>query len=291
MKIVVCIKEVLDVSFPFALEQETLTPLEEDVFYKVNPADRCAVEAALQLQERHGGEVVLLAFGPQRVEKSLRECLAMGGDSAVRVWDESIPPGSRGKARILAGAAQSLSPDLILCGSRSLDEGSGETPGAMAEFLGLPQVVGVTDLELYPDGTTARVQRKLERGRRQAIECPLPVVLGLEEGIVQPRYAALPQRLIACKAQIKLLTAEEIGVESFELRRLDSLKSVVRRSIPRPRPKKTFNMESGLTAEQRMELMMSGGARKGRNDLLDGQPAETARKLMEIVRVKVLKPS
>jgi len=291
MKIVVCVKEVVDVSFSFALDQTTLEPLQEDLFYKVNPVDRCAAEVALSLREACGAEVVYLSYGPPRVEKALRECLAMGGDRAVRVWDAATAAGSQAKAYLLAQAVQSLSADLVLCGSRSFDEGSGETPGALAEFLSLPQVVGVTELELAPDQGRARVSRKLERGRREAIECPLPALLAVEEGIAQPRYAAMPQRLQAFRAQIEVLDAVQTGADPTVLRQLNGLRSPVRRALPRPRPKKTFNLESGLTAEQRMELMMSGGARKGKSDLLEGAPQELARQLTDIVRGKLLQPS
>lgn len=288
MKIVVCVKQVIDVKFPFDLDQETLSPLAEDIFYMVNPADRCAVETALAIQEQHGGDVSFLAFGPRRVEKALRDCLAMGGERAVRVWEDRFDAGSQAKAYLLARAVEQLSPDLVLCGSRSLDEGSGETPAAMAEFLGFPQVVGVTDLELSPAKGKAIVKRKLERGRREAVECPLPAVLALEAGIRQPRYAALPRLLQASRAQVSLLDGDKLGIDSSQLRRLDSLRKLVRRSLPRPRPKKTFTMESGLSAEQRMELLMSGGSRQGKSDLLEGSPEELSVKLTEILRKEII---
>lgn len=287
MKIVVCIKQVVDVTFPFVLDQETMSPRAEDIFYEVNPADRCAMEVALTLRETYGGEVSILSYGPKRVEKALRDCLAMGGDRAIRVWEEGLASSSPAKAYLLARAVESLSPDIVLCGSRSLDEGSGETPGAMAEFLGLPQVIGVTDLELSADRGKAVVKRKLERGKRDIIECPLPAVLAVEAGMQQPRYAALPQLIEASRAQVGLLDGQALGTESSELRRLDSLRTVVSRALPRPRPKKTFNMESGLTAEQRMELMMSGGSRQAKSDLIEGDPQDVAKKLSAIFQEKI----
>ncbi|MBE0596637.1 MAG: electron transfer flavoprotein subunit beta/FixA family protein [Desulfuromonadales bacterium] len=291
MKIVVCIKEVLDVTFPFALDPQGLRPLEEDVFRRANPADCGAVEVALSIREKLGGEVVLLGYGPQRVESTLRDCLAMGADRAVRVWDERVDAGSQAKAHILARAVQALGADLVLCGARSLDEGSGETPAALAEFLGFAQVTAVTDLEIALDGKKATASRKLEKGRRVAIECPLPAVLALEEGVQQPRYAALSSLLEAKRAQVDLLDQERLGLDAAEVRRLDSLRRQVRRALPRPRPKKTFNLESGLTAEQRMELMMSGGARQSKSDLLEGSPQDVGRKLADILQEKVLKKS
>jgi electron transfer flavoprotein beta subunit len=290
MKIVVCVKEVIDVTFPFVLDPKTLEPVETDLFYKINPADKCAVEMALRLQETLGGEVCYLTFGPPRTERMLKDCLAMGGKEAIRIWEDRPFLGSQAKAVLLAKAVTRFSPDLILCGARSLDEGSGETPVAIAELLDLPQVSGVTDLSVSPDATTVCVKRKLERGRREEIECPLPAVLTIEPGTRTPRYAALPGVLSAYKTPINCLSGDDLEVDSFELNERNSLLRFVAKSLPRPRPKKTFNMESGLTAEQRMELMMSGGLKKTGSDLIEGSPPDVAKKLAAILRDKIATP-
>ncbi|WP_303721913.1 hypothetical protein, partial [Malonomonas rubra] len=231
MKIVVCIKEVVDVSFSFALDQQTLEPLAEDVFFKVNPADLCAAEIALQLKEQHGAEVTYLSFGPPRVEKTLRECLSLGGDHAVRIWDSSIAPGSQGKTYLLAKVIQSLEADLVLCGSQSLDEGRGETPAALAELLDLPQMVGVTACELAAAQGVVTASRKLERGYREEIECALPALLALEAGMVVPRYAPLAQRLKAFREPVQLLEPSAIGVDPAELKQWDALRTLERRAL------------------------------------------------------------
>ena len=103
----------------------------------------------------------------------------------------------------------------------------------------------------------------------------------------QPRYAALPQLIEASRAQVSLLDGNALGIESSELRWLDSLRTVVSRALPRPRPKKAFNLESGLTAEQRMELMMSGGSRQAKSDLIEGDPQDIAKKLSAIFQEKI----
>ncbi len=287
MKIVVCVKEVMDVTFPFDLDQETLHPLKEDVFYRINPADKCAVEMALSLQEAHGGEVIYLTFGPERTEKMLKSCLAMGGGQAIRVWEERPEIGNQTKAYLLAKAVAQQSPDVILCGAMSLDEGTGETPVALAEFLDVPQVTGITDLSVSDGGKSVVVKRKLERGRREEIECPLPAVLSLELGIRQPRYAALPDVLKAYRAAVACLEADDVDADFAMLRELDSLLRTENRSLPRPRPKKTFKMDSNLSAEERMEMMMSGGLKKESSDMLEGTPEDVAKKLAGVIREKV----
>jgi len=291
MKIVVCVKEIIDPSFPFALNQETLIPLAEDIFYSANPADLCAAETAVRAQEQFGAEVSFLTFGPRRAEKVLRDCLAIGGDRAVRVWEEHFDVGSSVKPYILAKAVVHFAPDLVLCGNRSLDEGSGQTPPALAEYLGFNQVTGVTDLEFSADRTKVIATRKLERGRRESIECPLPAVLALEVGSQAARYAGLPRLLESLRAQVSLLDGTDLGVDPAELERLASMRTLVRRSLPRPRPKKTFAMDSGLSAEQRMELLMSGGLRQSKSDLLEGSPQDLASRLAGILEEKLCKRS
>ena len=287
MKIIVCIKSVLDVSFPFVLDQDKLLPLDDDVFYTLNPADKCAVEVALNLKEEFGGEVIILSYGPGNVETALRDCLAMGGDSAVRVWNDQPNSGSSVKAYLLAKAIETLSADLVMCGSMSLDEGTGETPAVIAEFLNISQVTGVTDLSYGKETNTVTVKRKLERGWREEIECPLPAVLSVELGIRQPRYGQMPNVLEAKLAKIDCLTADDVGADLSFIRELDSLVQFESRSLPRPRPKKTFNMESGLTAEQRMELMMAGGLKQSKSDLLEGFPKELGEKLANILKDRI----
>jgi len=287
MRIAVCVKQVIDVRFPFEVDPDSCTPLEDDVFYSVNPADECAVEIALKIKEREGGEVILISYGPQRVEEALRSCLAKGGDKVIHILDSNVEANSVGAAHILAKALASLSPDLILCGSKSSDEGCAEFPAALAELLHLPQATGVVKLELDRHEEKAIVQRKLEKGRRESLECPIPAVLAVEPGIEQPRYASLPQLMDAYEAHIMQMGYEQLKpdisqIESHFHRRLVGL------SLPRPRPKKIFTIDSSLSAEQRMDLLMSGGLfqRQSASELWEGEPEELATRLVEVLRAQ-----
>jgi electron transfer flavoprotein beta subunit len=289
MKIVVCIKQIVDVTFPFALDQDKIEPLEADIFYKVNPADLCALEAALRFREGHGGNVTVIGCGPERVDHALKACLAMGADLAVRIDMARLKPHSQAKALFLARAAARFSPDLVLCGSRSLDEATGEMPAAMAEHLGLPQVTSVMTLTLADDGKSVVVEKKLERGRRETIACPLPALLALEAGVLTPRYAPLTGLIDAHSARIECLDANNLEIDSAEKLAMDGLRRQIRQAMPRPRPKKAFSLESGMTAEERMEMMMSGGMQKSNSDILEGAPADLAKKLGGVLAEKVFK--
>lgn len=283
MRIVVCVKQVIDVNFPIALDLDTCQPLEEDVFYIVNPADRCASELAIRIKEKWGGEVVFVALGPHRVRRALRSCLAMGGDKAVHICDSYQEVDSGATAHILAKSMKILAPDIVLCGNQSLDEQCAEVPAALAELLDLPQITGVLALELSSDGAKAAVQRKLERGRRQTLECSLPAVFAVEPGAVQPRYASLPQLMEAYSAEISQINVKELELDLSQLKGISSQRKLISLSLPRPRPKRTFIFDTSLPAEQRMDLLMSGGLKQKQCNLWEGEPQELAKRLAGIL--------
>lgn len=288
MRIVVCIKEVIDVTFPFDLTAESCEPVQDDIFYVVNPADLCALQLALRVKETRGGEVVLVALGSPRVQKSLRHCLALGGDRAIQIGDENLKPDGQVTSFILSKVMEGLAPDLILCGSRSVDKSSGEVGPCLAEYLKLPQVTGVTAIDSAVHEDRIVVERKLERGRRAKLECPLPAVLAVEAGLERPAYAPLPRILDAAGAEITTMDWKSLGIDSRVIQRISSGRRLLRLSLPRPRPKKVFSFDSGLSAEERMELMMSGGLQDTKSDLLQGKPEELADKMAEILLKEVL---
>ena len=286
MRIVVCVKQVIDVTFPIGLDLDTYRPFEEDIFYIVNPADRCASELALRVKEKWGGEVIFVAFGPPRVQSALRSCLAMGGDKAIHVWGQHLEAGFDATAHILARIIKVLAPDLIFCGNQSLDERCAEIPAVLAELLDFPQVTGVLTLELFSDRAKVIVQRKLERGRRQSLECPLPAVFAVEPEAVQPRYAPLPQLLQAYSAEISQIDSKELELDLSRLKAISSQRRLVRLSSPRPKPKKTFAYDTSLPADQRMDLLMSGGLKQKQGNLWEGEPQDLAKRLAEILTAR-----
>lgn len=283
MKIVVCVKQVVDVSFPFEIDPEECRILPQDIFYILNPADRCACEMAIRTRERLGGEVITISFGPARVSLSLRACLAMGADRAIHLWDPQVEMDSFAIAYLLAETIRPLSPDMILCGSRSSDEMSGEVPAALAEFLDLPQGTGVLSIDVASEGHEVVVQRRLERGRRETLLCPLPAVIAVEPGIVATRYPSFPGLLAAHQAEIEVINRQDLGIDPALLTDMAAQRKLVEWSLPRPRPKKGFSIDFGLSADQRMELLMSGGVRQGKSDLLEGKPVDLARRLADIL--------
>jgi electron transfer flavoprotein beta subunit len=181
---------------------------ETDLSFEINEPDAYALEEALQLKERHGGEVVAVSAGPARVTQALRETLAKGADRAVHIEREDTAAlDALALARLLAAAISAESPDLVLTGLQSDDLGQGQTGVMLAELLGLPHATIVMDVEKL-DGSI-RVKRELEDGWRQSLELPLPALLTVQSGIHPLRYATLMGIKKARTKEIRTLRATE----------------------------------------------------------------------------------
>jgi len=161
MKIIVAVKQVASREASLRIEASGRWIDESDLTWEINEPDAYALEAALQLKEKHGGEVIALSVGPARATQALRETLAKGADRAIHVErDEVSALGSLGVAQLLAAAARAEQADLILTGLQSDDLGAGQTGVIMAELLGLPHASIVVQVELA--GAGLRVKRELE---------------------------------------------------------------------------------------------------------------------------------
>jgi electron transfer flavoprotein beta subunit len=158
----------------------------------MNEPDAYALEEALQLKEKHGGEVIALSAGPERVAATLREALAKGADRAIHIQTDSGTLGSGDTlslARLLADAIRPESPDLVLTGLQSDDLGLGQTGVVLAELLGIPHSTLILHVEKTDAGL--RVKRELEDGWFQHVEMPLPALLTIQSGGNKLRYATL----------------------------------------------------------------------------------------------------
>ncbi len=277
MKIAVCIKQVID---PLSLEIDPLSGEinQERLVYIANPADLGALELALRWRDELGGQVHVLSGGPLRSERVLRDALALGADSATRValTAEGVGQEPAPVARALAGAIEPLGVDLVLCGTRSSDRGSGQVSPRLAELLGLSQATGVVEAALERQGAGAEWQikasRKLERGRREEVLLPLPALLAFEPGLVELRYAALPALMAAQRANLPVVQPER-GRDRAETEQ--ELKLFATR-LPRPRPRQIFVPNPDLPAAARIQAILSGGAgtSPGGGNAKKGNPVE-----------------
>ena len=190
MKIVVAIKQVPERDAPIHIASDGKWIDDADLNYTINEPDAYALEEALQLKEKNGGEVIVVCAGPERVQSTLREALAKGADRAIYIEADDL--GSRdtlGVATVLADAIKPESPDLILTGLQSDDLGLGQTGVVLAELLGIPHATIIMHVE--PTGGGLKVKRELEDGWFQHVEMPLPALLTIQSGGNKLRYATL----------------------------------------------------------------------------------------------------
>ena len=202
MKIAVCIKQVPTREWQPRLNDGKTWIREQDVSYEMNEPDAYALEEALRLREKHGGEVVVCSAGPARVQQVIREALARGADRAVHVEDDRLAAADAFiTADALAAAMAEERFDLVLTGLQSDDLGQAQTGVVLAERLGIPHSTIIMDVQI--EGTSLRVKRELEGGWFQWIAMPLPALLTIQSGINQLRYATLKGIMAAKKKDIK----------------------------------------------------------------------------------------
>jgi electron transfer flavoprotein beta subunit len=190
MKIIVAIKQVPERDAQIAIAPDGKWVDEADLAYTINEPDAYALEEALQLKEKNGGEVIALSAGPERVASTLREALAKGADRAIHILADDIARrDTLAVAHLLADAVRAESADLILTGLQSDDLGLGQSGVVLAELLGIPHATIIMQVEVTPAGL--RVKRELEDGFFQHIDMPLPALLTIQSGGNKLRYATL----------------------------------------------------------------------------------------------------
>ncbi|MGE0102358.1 MAG: electron transfer flavoprotein subunit beta [Blastocatellales bacterium] len=253
MKIIVCLKQVPKNDSILRINEQGNWIQDRDLTYEINESDAYGLEAALQLKEKHGGEVIALSLGPARVQSVIKEALARGADRGIHLEDAAFDNlDAYGIGTVIAAAAKAEGFDLLLTGLQSDDYGFAQTGVITAELLGLPHATIVMDVELG-DGTL-RVKRELENGFFQWVTMPAPAVLTIQSGINTLRYATLKGIMAAKKKEIKKLDAAGLGIDRATIA-----------------PKTEF-------------LRVYVPQKSKQTQFIEGSPAEIAAKLMEKLR-------
>jgi electron transfer flavoprotein beta subunit len=249
MKIVVCVKQVPDTETRIRIAPEGNAIAEGDVNWIVSPYDEFAIEEALRIREKKGGEVVLVTAGPERAQSALRTGLAMGADSAVHVKDPLVDAAdSMGTAKALAAAIKTLAPfDLVLTGQQGVGGDNSQVPGLLAELLDLPQVTVAVKLEIGEG--KAVVEREIE-GAHETWETSLPAVVSAQKGLNEPRYASLKGIMAAKKKTIDVKDAAALGLDAAALAPKTRVTAL---ELPPPRP--AVRMIEGDADTQVKELL------------------------------------
>ena len=220
MNIIVCIKQVPAKDAPLSIAGNWIR--ESDIGFEMNEPDSYALEEALRLKEKHGGEVIALSMGPERVKQTIKEALAKGADRGIHIADDKFAQlDPLGSAKSLAAAIKQQKHDLVLTGLQSDDHGFGQTGVLLAGVLDVPHATIIMAIEV--EGQKMKLKRELEAGWFQHMECPLPAVLTIQSGINKVRYATLKGIMAAKKKEITTIARESLGVAVEPTQRVEKI--------------------------------------------------------------------
>jgi electron transfer flavoprotein beta subunit len=255
MDIVVCIKRVaFTQEVDLEIDKSGRSVVTEGLAHVINDWDSYAVEEAILLKERLGGDVIAVTVGGEDDEEVLRRALAMGADRAIR-----IDPGKRSLdgsmvAKAIASAIKALSFDLVLTGVQADDDNQAVVGIMLAEIMGLSHAAVVRGIE--PKDGTLKVRIELEGGIDEIREVRLPALLTIQSGINEPRYVSVMGIRKAAKKELRVVGIEDLDLSDEELTPATEIEEVY------------------LPPE-------TGGA-----EMLSGDPSKLAQAVIEIMRRK-----
>lgn len=210
LKIAVCIKAVPDTESKIAIAADKVNIETAGIRFVTSPYDEFAIEEALLLKQKHGGETVVVSMGGAECTDVLRDAMARGIDNAVHLQDPAFANlDPLGTAKVLAAALKDGAYDVILLGQQGVGGDNGQVPAMLAELLDLPQVTIITKLEVA-DGKF-KAEREIE-GAHETVEGSLPVVLSAQKGLNEPRYPGIKGVMAARRKEIAVKNAEALGL-------------------------------------------------------------------------------
>ncbi|MGD0321624.1 MAG: electron transfer flavoprotein subunit beta/FixA family protein [Acidimicrobiales bacterium] len=210
MNVVVCVKQIPDPAAPGSLDPSTHNLVREGKLI-LDDSDSYGVEMGLQLAEQAGGgEVTLVSMAPAGETSGLRTALAMGAAKAILVSDDILAGSDAlSTAKVLAKAIERAQPDLVLAATESTDGYTGTMPVQLAELLGMPSITFAKKVSI--SGGTVSVERQTEAGYDD-VECPLPAVVTVTSGVVEPRYPSFKGIMAAKSKPLEQLTVSDLGL-------------------------------------------------------------------------------
>ncbi len=259
MNIIVCIKRVPETADADVSIDKSGKDIEKSgLVFDLNEWDTYAIEEAILLKEKTGGTVTVISMGGEESNESLRKCLAMGADNAVRLTDPAFEGSDAfATAKVLSEAIRSIPYDLVLAGVQAEDDGYGLVGVTLAEILGVPHASLVNRLEVQDKKMKAH--RELEGGLEEVVEVDLPAVLTIQTGINEPRYVSIMGIRKVAKKEIKALGASDLNLKAEEI---------------------------GLSGSHlRLEKIFVPPVGEGAQ-MLDGKPEEIASKVFDILKDK-----
>ncbi len=261
MNIVVCIKQVPETS-DIGWDSKTGSLIREGVEGILNPNDKNALEAALQIRQQHGGVITALSMGPRQAEDALREALSMGVDKAILLNDRIFAGSDTlSTSYALSLAIKKISRfDLILCGKESWDAMTAHVGPQVSELLNLPQLTYATEITIHNNSVT--IKQKLEDGFR-ILTSSLPALITVEKEINQPQIPSMESIMNAYRnKEVQVWTNEDLGAD-----------------------KTHFGLKGSPTQSRKVYIKK---VHKGKVIILEGKPDEIARNLVQILKQKGL---
>lgn len=242
MNILVCLKQTFDTEEKITIKDGDI--VSDDVEFIINPYCEYAVEEAIRLKEKHGGQVTVITVGMERSKQAIRQSMAMGVDRGVLVDVENVKveldPYSTSMILKRVIEQENLAFDIILCGYMTIDQGTAQVGARLAELLEIPHISTITHLKIH--GKNVFVEKDRE-GDLEKIESTLPILLTAQQGLNEPRYPKLPDIMKAKRKPLIHLDLDDLGLTEKEI----SAKTVIiKRFLP---PKK----EAGQILSGEME--------------------------------------
>ena len=210
MKIVVLVKQVLDKDSNINLAADGSLLNREDLALSTNECDSYALEEALQIKEKKGGEVIVMSVGNDSVLSVIKDGLAKGADKGLHIkTDNEEDLDALQLAKLIASALRDENIDIVLSGLQSDDKGYGQTGVLIAELLGLSHASLVIGTEVTSD-SVIKVKRELESGWFQWVDLSLPTSMTIQSGINKPRYSSLRGIMMMKKKPIETKTIDQL---------------------------------------------------------------------------------
>jgi electron transfer flavoprotein beta subunit len=253
MKIVVLVKQVPDTAADKRLDPGTLTVDRDAVDGLINEMDEFAIEEALQLVEKHGGEVTVVSMGPEDATDAYKKALQMGADKAVFLTDPALA-GSDALATsyALAQVLRTLEFDLVILGSEASDARTSLVPALLAERLGLPQLTFASKVEV--EGGAIKINRLTDYGH-DVVEAALPAVVSVVEKINEPRYPSFKGIMAAKKKPVETLDVAGAGIDAALVGQGGSRSKVLDAAVAPPRSKGVIITDEGNGGADLVEFL------------------------------------
>jgi electron transfer flavoprotein beta subunit len=276
MRIIVCLKQIHHVFGKTGRDDRNNFISSYDEVACINPLDIAALELALGVKDSKADtKVILLSLGPIIAEADLRRCLAMGADELCQLDTDDRIDGWT-KSLLLANAAKELKADLVFCGEKSMDSGSGQIGPFIAAHLGVPFISRAMDITAAETDLPVRAERNCGRGKREIVECGLPAVLSAVVGPKIPRYPSLENKRRLNREPIRKLS---VGQQASPAKVIST-----RVFSARPRPKQVVPPDSSLPAFQRIEQLLRGSSVEKKGEMIKGSPEQQVERIISFLQ-------